>query len=333
MTTKRTGSRNANKGGRQTRVARVPIAQAREGQLGWVLGACERVLRPLVRLALAFGVKHAQLEKVLRSLMVDEARRAWREQGTEPNISQLSVTTGLNRKAVTGKLREEAASLPQTETSAEAKTLTLWLQMFADDPVHRAIPITSAGAAGPSFEAVARRASRGDVHHRTILDELVRLSMATERDGMAQLAVEGFVPAGDLKGMLSFLGDNARDHLLASVSNTVGGRAPLLERSVFAAGISLEECQRIHRVARERWAELQHEMTREMRQAFEAADKGDSGRIRVGIYTYFEDANAEIDSAKTASRNPHGARNEKPPAAQRPPVADVGPPPVVRGRR
>ena len=300
MTTRRTDSHSSAKG-RQTRVPREQMAQVREGQLGWVLGACERVLRPLVRLALAFGVKHAQIERVLRDVMLDEARRAWLHKGVEPNVSQLSVTTGLNRKAITSRVREPTESLPQTEVSAEAKTLTLWLQMQVDDPVNRSLPITSADSSEPSFEAVARLASRGDVHHRAILDELVRLNMATERDGMAQLSVEGFVPAGDLKGMLSFLGDNARDHLLASVSNTVGARAPLLERSVFAAGISLEECERIHRIARDRWAGLHDEMTREMRGAFDARDKGDSARIRVGVYAYFEDAVGELDSATSGS--------------------------------
>ena len=125
MAAKHTGSKGARHG-REPRVPRQSMAQAREGQLAWVLGACERVLRPLVRLALAFGVKHAQLEEVLRDVLLDEARRAWLEQGTEPNISQLSVTTGLNRKAVTSKVREQTVSLPQTEMSAEAKTLTLW---------------------------------------------------------------------------------------------------------------------------------------------------------------------------------------------------------------
>jgi len=280
------------------------MTRAREGQMAWVLGALAQVLRPLVRLALAFGVKHAQIEKVLREVMLDEARRAWREQGIEPNISQLSVTTGLNRRAVTSKVREDGDALPQTEMSAEAKTLTLWLQMLGDDPAQRALPITSDDPAAASFEAVARRASRGNVHHRAILDELVRLNMATEQDGMAHLAVEGFVPASDLKAMLAFLGDNTRDHLLASVTNTVGGHAPFLERSVFAGGISLEECERIHLLARERWGLLHDEMAREMRSAYEAADKRDSGRIRVGIYAYFDDARGGLDSARVAPQNP-----------------------------
>jgi len=249
----------------------------------------------MVRLALALGVKHAQLDLMLRELLIDEARRAWLDKGVEPNLSQLSVTTGLNRKAVTAKVRETEEPLPHTEMSAAAKTLTLWLQMSTDDPALLSLPIAAEGEAA-SFETVARHASRGNVHHRTILDELVRLSMATERAGRVELNAAGFVPATDLKGMLAFLGDNARDHLLAGVANTLGTPAPLLERSVFASGISVEDCERIHQLARQRWSALHHELTREMTRAFEAAENTASGRIRVGIYTYYEDG-AEVAKA------------------------------------
>jgi hypothetical protein len=280
--------------------------RSREGQVAWVLGACERVLRPLVRLALAFGIKHAHLDELLRDILVDEARRAWLANGPEPNISQLSVTTGLNRKIVTSKVRQ-VDTLPQTEASAEAKTLTLWLQMVADDSRHRSLPIADQGSE-PSFEALARRASRGNLHHRAILDELVRLKMATVHKGRAQLAAAGFVPTGDLRGMLAFLGDNARDHLLASVSNTIGAAPPLLERSVFAAGLSLEDCERIHQLARERWDGMHNVLTQEMREAYEAADGKASGRIRIGIYTYYEDAAAEAAPVPlaAASSKPSG---------------------------
>ncbi len=264
------------------------VAQDAEGQFAWVLAACARVLRPLVRLALAFGVKHGHLEGLLRDLLIEEARRAWLQKGTEPNISQLSVTTGLNRRIVTAKVREIQDPLPHTEMSAAAKTLTLWMQMCIHDPVHGSLPIVT-GDDAPSFEAVARRASRGDVHHRTVLEELVRLNMATVNDGYVSLSASGFVPSKDLKGMLAFLGDNARDHLLAGVANTLGAQPPLLERSVFAAGIALDDCERIHQLVRERWSGLHNELTREMTLAFEAADKTAKGRIRVGIYTYYED--------------------------------------------
>ena len=93
--------------------------------------------------------------------------------------------------------------------------------------------------------------------------------------------------------MLAFLGDSARDHLLASVSNTLGTKAPLLERSVFAGGISLADCERIHQFVRERWAGLHYDLTQEMTRAYNAADERATGRIRVGIYTYYEDAGAD----------------------------------------
>ncbi|WP_256353984.1 MULTISPECIES: DUF6502 family protein [unclassified Variovorax] len=307
MASRTAGSQNVERGRSLHRALRESLVQTREGQLAWVLGACERVLRPLVRLALAFGVKHTHLDELLRDILVDEARRAWLEKGTEPNISQISVTTGLNRKVVTTKVRD-SASLPRTESSAEAKALTLWLQMVADNPKNRSLPILAQGRK-PSFEALARRASRGNVHHRVILDELVRLKMATELEGRTELAAAGFVPSGDLRGMLAFLGDNARDHLLASVSNTLGAAPPLLERSVFASGLSLDDCERIHRFARERWDGLHHALTQEMRQAYEAADEKASGRIRVGIYTYYEDAAVERDAAaEAAPSNPPGRK-------------------------
>lgn len=90
--------------------------------------------------------------------------------------------------------------------------------------------------------------------------------------------------------MLAFFADNGRDHLDAAVSNVLGERAPFLERSIFADGLSLEACADIHQLVRERWGELHQELAREMRTAVDTADGDTAGRIRVGIYTYFEDA-------------------------------------------
>ncbi|HEX7867350.1 MAG TPA: DUF6502 family protein [Variovorax sp.] len=263
-----------------------------EHRLDWALAACARILRPVVRLALALGVKHPNLEELLRDLLIEEAQRSWRQQGVKrPNLSQISVTTGLNRKAVTAKIRATVDPLPHTELSAAAKTFTLWLQMTTDDDVLRRLPVTTEGEE-PSFERVARLASRGNIHHRTILDELVRLNMVAEDNGTAELTADGFVPVEDLQSMLAFLGDNGRDHLLAAVSNTLGESPRMLERAVYARGLTLDDCENIHRLARERWADLHHELAREMTQAVERAPADSKARIRVGIYTYYEDDEA-----------------------------------------
>lgn len=262
-----------------------------DNRIAWAQAACARVLRPVVKLALAMGLKHVHLEELLRDLLLDEARRLWRAQGVQKaNISQLSVSTGLNRKAVTAKVRQvNNDALPNTDASGAAKTFTLWLQMLSDDPACRRLPVTGEGEA-PTFEKLARQGSRGNLHHRTILDELVRLGMVSEEGKYVSLKAEAFVPAEDLQSMLAFLGDNGRDHLLAAVSNILEQRPPLLERSVYARGLTMEDCGNIHELVRQRWSVLHYELTREMTRAVDAAGEAATGRIRVGIYTYYEDA-------------------------------------------
>ena len=298
MSTKSKGSRRVEGGGLPTREA----SGALTGEhASWTLAACARVMRPVVKLALAMGVKHPQLQRLLRDLLLDEAQRVWfADKGTAPSISQLSVTTGLNRKVITTRVRETRAPVLDREMSAAAKVLTLWLQMSTNDPALQNLAIAAHGDA-PSFENIARLASRGNVHHRAILDELVRLNMASEEDGRAQLNATAFVPSSDLKGMLGFLGDNAGDHLLAAVANTLGAQPALLERSVFVSGISAADCERIHQLARERWSGFHHELTQEMRRAFDAEKSDTAGRIRVGIYAYYEDAAAAPRIAPVAA--------------------------------
>jgi len=283
--------------GRARALPSAKLVELAEGQLDWVLAACARVMRPLVRLAVHLGVKHAQLDELLRQLLVEEAQRAWRDKGTEPNISQISLSTGLNRKAVTSMMRETVEHLPYSEMSAPAKTVTLWLRLCTDDSARRRLPINAIEGT-PSFEEVARKATRGNVHHRSVLDELVRLGMVTESsDGFAELDADGFVPAQDLRGMLAFLGDNTRDHLLAAVSNTLGGEPAFLERSVFAKGIAAKDCERIHQLVRTRWNALHHELTQELTDAFTEAPKSASARMRIGIYAYYEKGSAPASEA------------------------------------
>lgn len=263
----------------------------------WTQAAVERLLRPIVRLALGLGLKHAQLEEVLREVLVDEARRLWRSQGVErPNLSQLAVTTGLHRKDVTARVRATRDPLPATEASAAARAYTAWLQLVLEDPQARRLPLADTGD-GPSFELVARLATRGNVHHRAVLEELLRLGMVREQGDAVELTADGFVPSSSLRDMLAFLGDNGRDHLLAAVSNTLGQQPRMLERSVFANGLTAEECERLHALARRHWDSVHYRLVREMTDSVRRSEGQGQRRMRVGIYTYHEDEATDSDAA------------------------------------
>jgi len=262
-------------------------------QLDLALSACARILRPVVKLAMALGLKQQHLHELVNELLLDEANSSWKARGIQANISQLSITTGLNRKAVTTRVRTPRDPLAPTEFSAASKTLTVWLEMANDNKALRTLPVIAEG----KFESMAWIGSRGNVHHRVILEELMRLGMIVEQDQTVTLKADGFVPAKDLAAMLSFFADNGRDHLNASVSNLLAERPPLLERSVFAHGLSMEACEEIHQLVRTRWSALHHEVAHQMRTAVDTGGENATSRIRVGIYTYFEDAPKQGDTS------------------------------------
>jgi hypothetical protein len=260
-----------------------------QDRISWTQAALARILRPAVRLALAMGLKHPQLEEVLRDLLVDEARNLWfAKDGAKPNLSQLATTTGLNRKDVTARVRDTRSVLPATEGSAAAKAYTAWLQVVSEDESQRTLPLADSGK-GHSFELLSRFATRGNVHHRTVLEELLRLNLVALSDGEVHLLGDSFLPTASMRDMLAFLGDNVRDHLQAAVSNTLGQQPRMLERAVYASGLTLEDCERIHQVARQHWEATHHLLVREMTDAVEQSDGQGAGRMRVGIYAYYED--------------------------------------------
>ena len=244
-------------------------------------------MRPLVRLALAMGIKYSQLDELLRQLLLEEASLLWKKNGVvRPNVSQLSVTTGLNRKEVSQRVRVSVNdALPLTEASAAARVFTYWLQMVGKQPGLKILPVMGAS---PSFELYARAATRGDVHHRVVLDELVRLGMVTESEGKAELTAEAFVPSKDDKILLAFLADNGHDHLLAAVENVLTGKPLFLERSIFAEGVSLQSCENIQDSMRKDWANTHIRLMDSLTDAIDVRPSEATHRIRVGIYTYFE---------------------------------------------
>jgi hypothetical protein len=259
-------------------------------QLAWTLEACARILRPLLRLALRMGIKYAQLDEVVRTLLLEEAHRNFKSEGVgKPNISQLATATGLNRKEVTLRVRgaDDEPVVPALPPSAQV--FTAWLQLANEDPSNVVLPIGKTEGR-ISFEELALQVSRGNVHHRAVLNDLLRLGMVTEVNGRVELRADAYLPSQDLQYMLQFLADHTRDHLQAAVTNVLGEQPKMLERAVYADGLTPAECERIHQLARLRWAALHQELVKEM--TIGIARSGDAGnqRVKVGLYTLYEDS-------------------------------------------
>ncbi|MEY2860242.1 MAG: hypothetical protein RL392_700 [Pseudomonadota bacterium] len=261
-------------------------------RLDWTLSAVARVVRPLLRLGLHMGLKYNQVDAVVRSVLLEEAQKMLAaESSGKPNVSQLSIATGINRKEVTTRVRATTPYDLSAQLPPAAQVLTAWMQLAAEDAAHIRLPIVSEDNA-LSFEALATQASRGNVHHRAMLDDLLRLGMAVESQGYVELKSDGFLPSNDLQYMLGFLSEHTSDHLQAAVSNVLGDAPKMLERAVYADGLCKEECERIHQIARLRWAALHQELVKELNIAVARSPQGNQ-RIKVGIYTLYEGTTAD----------------------------------------
>jgi hypothetical protein len=276
------------------------------------------LLSQVARLGVGKGLPYAQVEEMLRRAFVQAASQAHPGLPEHRKVSRISTTTGINRREVTRLVQ----ALAQPEATA-ARPRSLATEAFAHwrtQPVYRdgkgqPRPLPRLGPE-PSFETLAQAITR-DVHPRSLLDELVRLGLVhwEETSDLVQLARETFVASGDSARQLGFLGDNVGDHLRAAVDNVLGGNDRLhFEQALFADGLSLPSIESVRPTVRAQWQQLLTTLV----PALEVCVQQDAqhqpapqGRLRVGLYTYHEGAQAALE--QPASKAPRAAQRARAP--------------------
>jgi hypothetical protein len=256
------------------------------------------LLVPLVRLAMAHGVKFQDLADVLKIAYVDAGKESLQSAGQRVNASTLSVSTGLHRKDLANFLAQEVPQI-DAEPPIEARIFARWTTdaRFLDD---HGQPIKLIRAALPehgevaSFEELCRTVTT-DVRPRAVFESMLRLELVElDDDDKIGLAAEQLIPSQNLEKMLSLLRDNARDHLSAAVANTLGRKPAFLEQSMFANGLSQISSDKIHQAIRKRWLGLTQALVPQIQRSIDedkdAIQDGrtESTRLRVGLYFYSE---------------------------------------------
>jgi hypothetical protein len=272
--------------------------------------AVSSVLGPLSRLAIDRGMTYPALEELLKRALVAAAQEAHQRAGGTASrlVSRISTTTGINRREVTRLTRGDVPAARESRSRA-SELFTHWLSDpdFRDDEGEpRTLPRQGAH---PSFESLARMITQ-DVHPRSVLDELVRLRLATTDDveDTVSLSREAFVPVGDHRRMLAFLGANVGDHLSAAVDNVCSPSPRHLERAVFAERFSADSIAAAEHWLGGHWSSL-HAQLVPLLENLLAADRADASRIRdqrlrAGLYVYA----APIETGATPGTASRGRR-------------------------
>jgi hypothetical protein len=249
-----------------------------------------QLLGPLARLAIARGVKFPQVQELLKQAFVQAARGQDAEPGLR-DISRVATASGLTRREVT-RLSQRQPPARGEHSSPATQLFTRWASdRKLRDGRGRPRTLPRQGPA-PSFEALAHSVTR-DVHPRRLLDELVRLGLASHNDrtDTVRLIREAFVPRDDQSRMLGFLGHNVGDHLAASVANVLDDDRRHFEQALFVDELSDASIEAAKKLIQAQWRALTAALVPELEDLLAADKRGQpqpQRRLRVGLYSYDE---------------------------------------------
>jgi hypothetical protein len=188
---------------------------------------CRRILHPLVRTLVRFGVSAGELKSIVDSVYAHAGAEYLRRQGERVTYSRLAVITGINRSVLPAILAapREGDFRPRSSTQLHraARVLTGWHddRDFQTSTGNAAVLPVQGGRR--SFEQLVGRYS-GGVYYWTILAELERVG-AVKRVGTGNVrATRRSISAGGASSdSIYFAGEFAGD-LMNSLEQNLSAR-------------------------------------------------------------------------------------------------------------
>lgn len=270
-----------------------------------VLAATLGLLKPIVRMLLRHGVAYPAFVAALKRVFIDEAQAQLNREGKALTDSAVSLRSGVHRRDIRNMTRLQSESLTnnQEPMNMAMQVVARWLSMpqYRDDQGHTLTLQRNEPHGG--FDALVGSIS-SDVRPRAVLDDMLRLSIATETDGHIQLVADGFAPQQGFAEMLSLLEANIHDHLAAASSN-LDDKTNFLEQSIFVDHITAQSARRLHAVSAKAWRQAFKTVMQEATARFDedrkhARPEERTHRARFGSYFY---AQAEEHDARNKNES------------------------------
>ncbi len=223
-----------------------------------LITAIRKLLRPLVRLMLAYQITYPFIINLLKSIYVEVAEEEFKVGNKRPSDSRVNLLTGVHRKDVK-RLRsepEEQLKIPRN-ISIGAQLISVWLgsEQFTDEAGRPlALPLRSAMDANnyASFDDLVELVCKQDIRPRVILDEWLNIGVASlDRENRVVLNTGAFTPQRGFDEKAFFFGKNIHDHLCASTNNLLGHQPSYFDRSVYYDNLTSESVQQLSELANE----------------------------------------------------------------------------------
>jgi hypothetical protein len=272
-----------------------------------LLNAVRRIVTPVVRLLLHFGITFPVFAELIKRIYVDVADREFTLPEREQTASRVSLLTGIHRQEINRlreTLRNESQSPIEKASAAAAlspRLLTAWTQdpRFLDDGAEPALLHRSNALGEPSFEELVRAVSK-DIRPRAVLDEWVRLGIVeVTGDGRLKLNVKVFVPSSSLPDKANVIANIVSDHISASVHNLRGEGEPFFDRRVRVDGLAPEAMDTLRLLVHERGNAFLQEINAAAAKLASSETEGPTHRMSIGLFEYQERESDEKDTRKS----------------------------------
>jgi len=218
-----------------------------------LLQAVHKILRPLIRGFIRFGLTYPALSDILKRTYVQIVREEFQISPEKPaSDSRITLLTRVHRKDVR-KFREqpEVPPLSLSDISLTAQVIARWLgDKSLLDADGKPKPLPRTGTNDLSFETLIRATSK-DMHPRAILDELLQSGAVTLDDkDQVHLNTKAYLPEKDFDNLSFYYGLNLHDHIAASTHNLSGNPDPFLDRCVHYSGLSHKSVKELELLSR-----------------------------------------------------------------------------------
>ncbi|MEQ1599537.1 MAG: DUF6502 family protein [Methylotenera sp.] len=202
-----------------------------------IASAVKRVLKPIVKLMLANNLTYTFAIDVIKGLFVEVADKDFSIPNKQQTDSRISLISGVHRKDVR-RLRDHQPDIDEVmpdNVSVGSQLVALWNanpKYLNEIGVPKPLPRFAVDNSDESFEGLVRSLTT-DIHPRAVLDEWLRLGIATVDDeSFVHLTSDMFVPQEGFEEKAFYLGHNLHDHAQAAVSNVIGQQPSFFERCV-----------------------------------------------------------------------------------------------------
>jgi hypothetical protein len=176
--------------------------------------AISRILRPLARIMLRYGVSYGEFAEIARQIFVTAADEDFPLTGRKQSVSRIAVLTGLSRKEVSRLRGQTGLIVEQTSYNRGVRIISGWNRdpEFLDESGNP-MSLDTEGQES-SFALLVKRYS-GDIPTRAALDELLRVgAIRRDSDGKIHLNSESaYVPSDDKDAQFQILGASVSDLL------------------------------------------------------------------------------------------------------------------------